>query len=72
MHGTIVVLASTSSTTTTPATSTPTTAAPTTTTAAATATGPALPNTGFNVLAGLFAGLVLLGVGAGLRRARAR
>ena len=78
MHGTIVVLASTTSTstsaTTTPAAATPaattpattpTTAAPTGTTAAA---SPALPNTGFNVLAGLSAGLVLLGLGAGLRR----
>jgi cell division septation protein DedD len=77
MHGTIVVLASTTSTSTsatttpaatTPAATTPTTAAPTVTTAAATPTSPALPNTGFNVLAGLCAGLVLLGLGAGLRR----
>ncbi len=77
MHGTIVVLASTTSTSTSAATTsaattsaatTPTTAAPTGTTAAATPTSPALPNTGFNVLAGLCAGLVLLGLGAGLRR----
>ena len=80
MHGTIVVLASTTSTTTTPttatpatttpATSTPTTATPTATTAAP--TGPTLPNTGFNALAGLGAGLALLGLGASLRRPRAR
>ncbi|MGZ4298667.1 MAG: LPXTG cell wall anchor domain-containing protein, partial [Solirubrobacteraceae bacterium] len=31
-----------------------------------------LPNTGFNVLAGLLAGLLLLGAGAALRRARPR
>ena len=74
MHGTIVVLASTTSTTTSPATSTPTTATPTATTAAETPTPPTptLPNTGFNVLAGLCAGLVLLGLGASLRRTRAR
>ena len=83
MHGTIVVLASTTSTTTsgatttptaaTPATTTPTAATPTVTTAAAQAPpSPTLPNTGFNVLAGLLAGLVLLGLGAGLRRTRAR
>ncbi len=71
MHGTIVVLASTTSTTR--AASTPTTTTPGTTAAAATApTGPTLPNTGFNVVAGLIAGLTLLGLGAGLRRARAR
>jgi LPXTG-motif cell wall-anchored protein len=74
MHGTIVVLASTTSTTTSPAASTPTATTPTATTAAGTQTPPVptLPNTGFNVLAGLFAGLVLLGLGAGLRRTRAR
>jgi hypothetical protein len=71
MHGTIVVLASTTPTTASPPTSTPTTAKPTATTAAAQA-GPTLPNTGFNVLAGLCAGLVLLGLGASLRRTRAR
>ncbi|MFZ1997643.1 MAG: cupredoxin family copper-binding protein, partial [Solirubrobacteraceae bacterium] len=68
MHGTIVVLASTTSTNSSGATPTPT---PTATTAAPPA-GPTLPNTGFNVLAGLCAGLVMLGVGAGLRRTRAR
>jgi len=81
MHGTIIVLASTTSTTTSPASATPTTtdaATPTTptptatTAAAADPTGPTLPNTGFNVLAGLVAGLLLLGAGAGLRRMRPR
>jgi LPXTG-motif cell wall-anchored protein len=78
MHGTIIVLASTTSTTPSSATSTPTTTTPAATTPTATTAAaqtpptPALPNTGFNVLAGLFAGLVLLGLGAGLRRTRAR
>jgi LPXTG-motif cell wall-anchored protein len=78
MHGTIVVLASTTSSTssaqgsTTPTTATPAATTPGTTTTAAADAGPTLPNTGFNVLAGLFAGLVLLGLGAGLRRTRAR
>jgi plastocyanin len=73
MHGTIVVLAATTTTSaaTTPATTTPaaTSAAttPTATTAAA-PTGPTLPSTGFNVLAGLGAGLLLIGLGAGIRR----
>lgn len=70
MHGTIIVVASTPSTTTTSAGATPAPTTPTTTAAAQ--TGPALPNTGFNVLAGLVAGLVLLGLGATLRRTRAR
>ena len=79
MHGTIIVLASTTSTTTTPASSTPTTTtpgSPTTPTPTATAgaapTGPTLPNTGFDALGGLLAGLVLVGAGAGLRRTRPR
>jgi LPXTG-motif cell wall-anchored protein len=83
MHGTIIVLASTSSTTTsattsattsTPASATSTTSTPTASTAAAThpPAGPTLPNTGFNVLGGLSAGLVLLGMGAALRRTRRR
>jgi LPXTG-motif cell wall-anchored protein len=73
MHGTITVLASTTSTTTTPAAAAPTATTPTATTAAAqTPPAPTLPNTGFNVLAGLFAGLVLLGLGTGLRRTRSR
>jgi plastocyanin len=76
MHGTIIVLASTSATS--PGSTTPTTAAaaPTTTTVptttAAAQTGPTLPNTGYNVLRGLLAGLALVGLGAGLRRTRAR
>lgn len=76
MHGTITVLAATTSTTTSPTTSTgataatPTAANPTATTTAGTPTppGPTLPNTGFNVLGGAFAGLALLGMGAALRR----
>jgi LPXTG-motif cell wall-anchored protein len=78
MHGTIIVLASTTTTTTSATTSTPTTTptatTPTATTAAATPApaGPTLPNTGFNVLSGLSAGLVLLGTGAALRRTRRR
>jgi LPXTG-motif cell wall-anchored protein len=74
MHGTIVVLASTTTTsagTTTPTTTTPATSRSPTTTAPA-QTGPTLPNTGFNVLGGLLAGLLLVGLGAGLRRNRAR
>jgi plastocyanin len=77
MHGTIVVLASTTSTTqatTTPTTSTTpasTTPTPTSSTAAAD-TGPSLPNTGFNVLEGLLAGLALLALGTALRRTRSQ
>jgi LPXTG-motif cell wall-anchored protein len=80
MHGTIVVEAATTSSTTpattptatAPAATTPTATTPTATTAAATraAHTPTLPNTGFDVVGGLFAGLVLLGAGAGLRRRR--
>jgi plastocyanin len=70
MHGTIVVLAATTttsaSTTQTSAATTPTTTTPTATTAAS--DGPTLPNTGFNLLTGLGAGLLLLGLGAGVRR----
>jgi LPXTG-motif cell wall-anchored protein len=69
-----VVLASTTSTTqatTTPTTTTPAGTTPTTSTAAVD-TGPSLPNTGFNVLEGLLAGLALLGLGTGLRRTRPR
>jgi LPXTG-motif cell wall-anchored protein len=79
MHGTIIVLASTTSTTTsattsTPTATTPTAATPTAATPAATSgpPGPTLPNTGFDVLSGLSAGLVLLGAGAALRRTRRR
>ena len=35
-------------------------------------TGPTLPNTGYSVLGGLLAGLALVGLGAALRRTRAR
>ena len=75
MHGTIVVLASTTSSspgTTTPTTTTPATSTSPTTSTAPAQTGPTLPNTGFNVLGGLLAGLLLVGLGAGLRRTRAR
>ena len=78
MHGTIVVLASTTSTTgatqgtTTPSSTATTPTSTATTSTAAAETGPTLPNTGFNVLGGLVAGLALLGLGAGLRRTRAR
>ncbi len=68
MHGTIVVLAAATTTTTTTASAatTPTTTTPTAT-VAATPTGPTLPSTGFNVLAGLGTGLLLVCLGAGLR-----
>ena len=73
MHGTVVVLAATTTTsaattptTTTPTTTTPTATTPTATTAAA-PSGPTLPSTGFNVLAGLGAGLLLVGLGSVLR-----
>jgi plastocyanin len=67
MHGTIVVLAAATTTATTSAATTPTTTTPTATTAA-TPTGPTLPSTGFNLLAGLGTGLLLVCLGAGLRR----
>jgi plastocyanin len=85
MHGTIVVLASTAPTTSTPTqtsaqASAPTTAGSTTagptSTAAAAATGtggqPTLPLTGLDVLSGLAAGLLLIGLGVALRRTLAR
>jgi plastocyanin len=75
MHGTIVVLASTSPTTTQPAQTPPASAAQTTTGSPATAAAvgqPTLPNTGMNVTAALLTGLVLLGLGAALRRTPAR
>ena len=79
MHGTIVVLAATTSafytTFTTFVTSTTPTAtaatAPTATTAAA-PQGPTLPNTGFDVGVSLFVGLLLTGAGVALRCIRAR
>lgn len=83
MHGTIVVLANTTSTTpattptsTTPAT-TPTSTTPTTTTPAATtspstsaeqSTANTLPMTGFAVTATVLAGFLLTGVGLALRK----
>jgi LPXTG-motif cell wall-anchored protein len=77
MHGTVVVLANTTSTTTTPTTTTPTT--PTTTTPASTtpssstsasanATSGQLPMTGFAATATLLAGLVLAGLGLVVRK----
>jgi plastocyanin len=69
MHGTIVVLAATTTSaasTETSAATTPTTTTPTAATAAS--DGPALPNTGFNVMAGLGVGLLLVGLGAAVRR----
>jgi plastocyanin len=75
MHGTIIVLASTTATSsgsTTPTTAAPAATTPAPTSTAAAPTGPTLPNTGYNVLRGLLAGLALVGVGAGLRRTRAR
>jgi plastocyanin len=80
MHGTIVVLAATTTksaattptattpTATTPTATTPTATTPTATTAAAAPTGPTLPSTGFNVLTALGAGVLLVSLGAGLRR----
>jgi LPXTG-motif cell wall-anchored protein len=75
MHGTIVVLAAATSTQTSTTPTTPTTpAAGASTTASSTDTstdtGATLPNTGFNMLAGFVAGLLLLGAGMALRRAR--
>ena len=60
MHGTIVVLASTTttSTTTTPGSTTPT----------PTSSGPALPTTGLDLVATLLCGALLGGVGLALRR----
>jgi LPXTG-motif cell wall-anchored protein len=81
MHGTVVVLANTTSTTTTPkTTTTPTTTTPTTTTAAATtptsttpasatsATTAQLPMTGFAVTAILLAGALLTALGLAVRK----
>jgi plastocyanin len=63
MHGTIVVLAST--TTSTPSTTPGTT---TTTPTATTASGSGLPNTGLDLVATVVCGLALGGVGLALRR----
>lgn len=74
MHGTVVVLADTTSTTTTPAT-TPTTSTPASTTPASTTPAPTstntagqLPLTGFAATAIVLAGLLMTGVGLALRR----
>jgi len=70
MHGTVVVLANTTSAKTTPPTTTPATT-PTSTTPSTTAgesTANTLPMTGFAVTAILLAGLLLTGVGFVLRR----
>ncbi len=82
MHGTIVVLANTTSTTTTPTTTTPTTPTTTTPTTTPTATTPSsttpssttsasagqLPMTGFAATATVLAGLVLAGLGLVIRK----
>jgi plastocyanin len=76
MHGTIVVLASTSpTTTTTPATTTPATTTPAATTPAPTSSAPAkasaptLPVTGLDLLLSVVVGGALIGLGVALRRA---
>ena len=76
MHGTVVVLANTTSTTTTPkTTTTPTTSTPTTTTPASTtpssstsASAGELPMTGFAATATVLAGIVLAGLGLVIRK----
>jgi LPXTG-motif cell wall-anchored protein len=71
MHGTIVVLANTTSTSTTPkTTTTPTTSTPTTTTSSSTTSSTAgeLPMTGFAAGATVLAGLVLAGIGLAVRK----
>ena len=76
MHGTVVVLANTTSTTTTPkTTTTPTTSTPTTTTPASTtpssstsASAGELPMTGFAATATVLAGIVLAGLGLAIRK----
>ena len=76
MHGTVVVLANTTSTTTTPkTTTTPTTTTPAATTPTSTTpastTSPAaaqLPMTGFAVTAILLAGVLLTGLGLAVRK----
>jgi hypothetical protein len=79
MHGTIVVLASTTSTSTqttaqpsAPTTSGSATTGSTTTVAAGTGGQPTLPVTGLDVLSGLVAGLLLIGLGVALRRTLVR
>ena len=76
MHGTVVVLANTTSTTpattptsTTPATTTPaTTTSPSSNTTAAQSTGNTLPMTGFAVTGTVLAGFLLTGLGLLLRK----
>ena len=75
MHGTVVVLANTTSTTTpktttTPASTTPATTTPSSTTPASTtsATAGQLPMTGFAVTAILLAGVLLTGLGLAVRK----
>ena len=76
MHGTVVVLANTTSTTpattptsTTPATTTPaTTTSPSSSTTAAQSTGNTLPMTGFAVTGTVLAGFLLTGLGLLLRK----
>jgi len=77
MHGTVVVLASTTSTTTTPASTTPTSTTPASTTPAATTSADTtaaqssantLPMTGFALTGTVLAGLLLTGLGVALRR----
>ena len=70
MHGTVVVLANTTSTTTTPSTTPTTTTPPASTTPApaSTSTAGELPRTGFAVTAIVLAGLLLTGIGVALRR----
>jgi LPXTG-motif cell wall-anchored protein len=76
MHGTVVVLANSTSTTTTPkTTTTPTTSTPATTTPASTtpssttsSSAGELPTTGFAATAILLAGLVLAGLGLAVRK----
>ncbi len=73
MHGTIIVLAGTTSTTTSTRRRRPPRRRPgRRPRRRQTPPTPTLPNTGFNVLAGLGVGLALLGLGASLRRTRAR
>ncbi len=66
MHGTIVVLAST--TTSTPSTTPSTTPGTTTTPTSTTSSGSGLPNTGLDLAATVVCGLLLGGVGLALRR----
>jgi LPXTG-motif cell wall-anchored protein len=68
MHGTVVVLANTTSTTTTPTTTTPTTTPTSTTPSASTSTAGELPMTGFAVTGIVLAGFVLTGLGLVVRK----